>query len=265
MAISLATAIIGDSDSLLANGAKSAASFFSSFAGSDVISIALFGFLFLLFGYAAVFGYYLKKLGDIQNGQENLYSVVGKAIFLQIASLVLIWTLLMSLSFFSKYSVNSSMGYQTATILFFKVDWLNVDMPSAIDAFKSDGSDVNIFGILLMIQAIWLVLTVMFLAIPVAILISIAFYMKKKHLEQKFGDSSIYVLISDNASLLLITIIIFAFHFTLPAVFLEGMYKDNQSNVNKYTSSLETFDDFSYRARIKKFIEDSYAFKDKQK
>jgi hypothetical protein len=224
--------------------------------GNDALSVMIFGMLYLLFGYGIVFGYYISSLKKINDGQANLYGVVLKAFMLQVASLLFIWVLLLSLNFLSKYSSSVNMSYATATLMFFKVNWLNVDIVAMIESFSANGQPIESAGLLLMIQGVWIVLTVGFVIVPVFLVIG-AMFIVYKTTSQQSANVSQTSLISGIISTLVLTMVVFTIHFLLPAVFLKGMDRDFNSELTKFSKGTPTFDGYDYNSRAKAFIQDS--------
>jgi len=224
-------------------------------AGNDAVTILLFGFLYLIFGYGIVFGYYISGIKKINEGKTTISAVMSKAFVLQVTSLLFIWVLLLTLNIFSKFSSYSGMTFAEATLIFFKVNWLNVDIHAIINSIQSNGQPLASIGIYLIIQAIWIVVTVIYVLLPLGIVIGLIYNETKRHAEQTSNNSQASI-VTSIAMTLVLTIVIFAIHFTLPAVFLKGLQQDNPNYIN-YISGFPTLDGYGYQSRAKSFIESS--------
>jgi len=248
----MATSLFSNLTNSVSTGISNTGAYIS---GNDSVSILLFGLLYLLFGYGSVFGFYVKGLKKINEGRTTMSAVMLKAFVLQVSSILFIWVILLTLNIFSRFSSSSGLNFAEATLLFFKVNWLNVDMNTIIQNVTSSGQPLASIGIYLIIQAIWIVLTVVFVILPLGLVIGLAYSEIKKHAEQASNYSQTSLITTISTSLILI-IVIFAIHFTLPAVFLKGLQTDNPEYAN-YTSGLPTLDGYGYQSRAKDFIENS--------
>ncbi len=229
-------------------------------SGNDVVSIMIFGILFLLFGYGSVFGIYISSIKKIKDNQETIYGVMLKAFILQIVSLIAIWFFISIIDTFSKYSSASSIDAGTATLLFFKVNWLEVNLVSVIDSLQNSGASIEIASLLFIIIAIWIALTIVFMGIPLFLIGTFIFMGYRKATQQSNNTSQVDV-ITAVLSTLVFTIVVFTIHFLFPAVFLKGIAKSHSLQIVKYTKGLPTFNSYTYKSRVKNFVEKSIKIK----
>ena len=246
--------------SALQSVASTAKDALSTVLGNDFMTILLFGTLYTLFGYGSVLGYYVGGMKKVNEGQESIYSLIPKAFALQIASLLLIWTLLMILNKLAQYSSTVNMDFATATLMFFKVNWLNVDIPSLIQSYVNNGNPVEGVAMLLLIQALWIILTIVFIFVPLFLSIGYIFYVYRKINERTTSNSQSDIIVGVISALIMVMTIL-TVHFLLPAVFLKGMQSDNSSELSKHTSGLPTYDGYGYTSRAKDFIARSVGLK----
>lgn len=225
----------------------------STVLGNDFMTILLFGVLYMLFGYASVIGYYISSMKKVNDGQDSIYGVISRAFILQIASLLLIWTLLMILNKLAQYSSTVNMDFATATLMFFKVNWLNVDIPALIQNYVDSGNPIEGIGMLLFIQAIWIVLTIVFIFVPIFLAVGYIFSVYRKINERATSSSQSDIIVGVISALLFVMVVL-TIHFLLPAVFLRGMEKDNSSELAKHTAGLPIYDGYGYTSRAKDFI-----------
>lgn len=240
-------AVVSKTDDLLMN-----------FSSNDGLSILIFGLTFLLFAYGSVFGYYANGLKKLNDGQANLMQLIGVAFIIQLASLLFVTiVIIFGLDLLSKHDTSAGLTVGTATILFFKVNWLEVDLLKAIQVISESGKSSEILTSIIIIQGLWITLTVVFFIFPLIALLMLVAYISKKHNEKKLGDSSQYGLITDIFNILIVSFFIFGIHLIFPSVFLKGIEKNNATQVEKYTKDLIVIDDYDYQGRAKPFVEKS--------
>jgi len=234
--------------------------------GNDAISILLFGTLYFIFAYVVVFAYYFKGIRKIAEGRTSLSSVLLKAFIFQVISLVFVWALLLGMNIFVKYSSFSGISFTKAVLIFFKGNWLNFKVSTFVNTLSSNGMPITIAGIFLIIQTLWIVITLLFILFPIVIIVGASYAELKTHEGQLQTTSQAAIIVSILKTIFL-TMIIFAIHFNLPAVFLQGMAGDSEANnANNENLSYEKImkdnnipevDNFTYQARVKAFIKSS--------
>ncbi len=224
--------------------------------GNNVISILIFGLLYLLFAYVSVFSFYIASIKKIKDNQESLYGTMAKAFFIQIAALIGIWTLITTIDIFAQYSSSASIDAGTACLLFFKVNWLQVNIVSIINSLQNSGSPVAVAGLLIIVVAIWVIMTIIFIAVPL-FLIGTLVFMGYSKAQQQISNSSQIDIVTNIISTLIFMMVVFSIHFLFPTVFLNGMAQENSAQVAKYTKGLPVFKNYGYRDKIKSFIDTS--------
>lgn len=208
-----------------------------NYVSSDYITILIFGFLFFIFGYLSVVSVYLKSFKEIKQGQASVYEVFIKAFVLQVLSTVFIWVIIGGLDFQAKLSNTINVGFSEATVSFFMIEWTEVDIVRLVKYYDGEGKSLEALGPLVILKAIWIVLTVIIVFFPIAVTISFLASVFSKHKEGAKSGGSVGHLISDAIGTTVVVMLVFSLHLAIPFAFLQGISISVKEDIIKKAGS----------------------------
>lgn len=208
-----------------------------NYSSSEIVTILVFGGMFFLFAYASAPAVYYKGFNEIKQNQTTLSAVISKAIIVQIVATLLVFVLVSILDIQSRFNNMSNMQFTEATATFFRVEWTKVDIGALVAHYDSKNIPVEGLGTFIVIMALWSLLRVILVFVPIVIMVTALAITLHKHKENKGG---LFEIASDFFSTMILTFIIFVVHLNIPFIIIENMYEANKTNIIRKIGSAET-------------------------
>lgn len=200
-----------------------------NFNNGEIITIMIMGGIFFLSAYGVPLAIYFIGEKKVKDKQENLYTIITIAISLQIVACVLCFAFIWMIDLYSRFGSSSS-NFSTLLMCFYSGDWAEINVGRIAEHLQSSSAPPSTLGLLLMLKGIWIFLNIAYFAFPFYLVFKSASNVLIKH-GGELSNGAIYEVMTEYATVLFAVFFMFAVHMTIPSIFLNGMYSQNQAKI----------------------------------